>query len=310
MVSFEGVARLARRGFLAGAVGLVPLWAFSGGTVDGQEGKLDVLHIGSSGTLNPQEGKQDEKSSLETLKAFIKEETGLNNEIERQKSWQELLDKMSKGQLQVGVFQGFEYAYAQEKHPDLKPLAVSVNVYVYPVVHVVTGRDNKAKDFAGLQGQSLALVTNGPGYIRMFVDRQSEAAGKNTDAFFSKIEKRDNFEDALDDAVDGVVNAAAADRAALDAFKRRKPGRFNRLKEVAHSKPLPPGVVAYYGNFLDETRRKQFRDGLLNAANKDKGQTMLTLFRLTGFKEPPADFEKVLADCRAAYPPQDTGKSK
>src|SRR5579883_496934 len=104
MVSFEGVFHLARRGLLAGAAALVPLLAFSGSAVDGEEGKLDVLHVGASGTLNPEAGKQDEKSSLDTLKAFIKDETGLNSEIERQKNWQELLDKMSKGQLQVGVF--------------------------------------------------------------------------------------------------------------------------------------------------------------------------------------------------------------
>jgi ABC-type phosphate/phosphonate transport system substrate-binding protein len=310
MVSLEGMVRLARRVLLAGAVALAPLLAFSGAAVNGQQGKLDVLRIGSSGTLNPSGGKQDEKSSLDTLKAFIKDETGLDSEIERLKTWQELLDKMAKGQLQVGVFQGFEYAYAQEKHPDLKPLAVSVNVYVYPVVYVVTGRDNKAKDFAGLQGQSLALLADSPGYVRLFIDRQCEAAGKKTDAFFSKIETRDNYEVALDDAVDGVVAAAAADRAALDAFKRRKPGRFNKLKPVAQSQPLPPAVVAYYGNHLDEATRKQFRKGLLEAANKEKGQTMLTLFRLTGFQEPPADFEKVLADTRAAYPPKADGKSK
>lgn len=310
MVSFESVVRLTRRGLLVAALALVPLVAFSGAPAEGQEDKLDVLKIGTSGTMNPQGGKQEEKSSLDTLKAFIKDETGLTSEIERQGSWQELVDKMAKGQLQVGVFQGFEYAYAQENHPDLKPLALAVNVYVYPVVYVVTNRDNKAKDFAGLQGQSIALVNNAPGYIRMFVDRQCEAAGKKAEAFFSKIETRDNFEDALDDAVDGVVNAAAADRAALDAYKRRKPGRFNRLKEVARSRPLPPAVVAYYGNHLDEARRKQFRQGLLDAANKEKGQTMLTLFRLTGFQAPPADFEKVLAATRTAYPLQGDGKGK
>jgi ABC-type phosphate/phosphonate transport system substrate-binding protein len=178
------------------------------------------------------------------------------------------------------------------------------------VAYVVTGRDNPAKDFAGLQGKSLAMLGESPGYLRLYVDRQCEAAGKKTNEFFSKVESRDSFEDALDDAVDGVVNAAAADRAALDAFKRRKPARFNKLRPVAQSQPFPPAVVAYYGTHLDEARRKQFTEGLLGAAKKEKGQTMLTLFRLTGFQEPPADFEKVLADTRKAYPMQEGGKSK
>ena len=36
------------------------------------------------------------------------------------------------------------------------------------------------------------------------------------------------------------------------------------------------------------------RPGLLNASQKDKGQTMLTLFRLTAFEAVPDDFDKVL----------------
>ena len=41
----------------------------------------------------------------------------------------ELADKMTKGELQLGVFQGYEFAWAQEKQPQLKPLALAVNVY-------------------------------------------------------------------------------------------------------------------------------------------------------------------------------------
>ncbi len=209
---------------------------------------------------------------------------------------------MSKGELHVGVFQGFEYAFAQEQYPDLKPLAVAVNVYVYPVVYMVAGKDDQAKDFAGLQGQSVAMVQDGAGYIDLYVRHQCKAAGKKPEEFFSRIAKRDNFEDLIDDVVDGTSNAGAADRAALEAYKRRKPGRFGRLKPVAQSQPLPPAVIAYYGNYIDEATRRQFRDGLLNASNKDKGQTMLTLFRLTGFQTPPSDFDQVLAATRAAYP--------
>src|SRR5205823_14458272 len=104
--------------------------------------------------------------------------------------------------------------------------------------------------------------------------------------------------------VDGAVQAAVADRAALEAYKQRKPGRFKQIKEVAHSQPFPPPVVAYYGNYLDAATLKRFEDGLLGAAKKEKGQTTLTLFHLTGFERPAADFAKVLADSRKNYPPE------
>jgi ABC-type amino acid transport substrate-binding protein len=48
------------------------------------------------------------------------------------------------------------------------------------------------------------------------VERQSEAGGKKAAAFFSSITSPDNIEDALDDLVDGKVQATVVDRAALE----------------------------------------------------------------------------------------------
>jgi ABC-type phosphate/phosphonate transport system substrate-binding protein len=289
------------------ACGLAALLAAAGCTVSAQ-GKIDVLHIGTSGTLAAEGGGAKEKSALESLQAFIKDETGLKNDIIREKDWRELADKMAKGELHLGVFQGYEFAWAQEKYTDLKPLALAVNVYRYPVVYVVVKRDDPAKDFAGLQGHSLCLPANGQRYLRFFAERQSQANGKDLESFFSKITSQENVEDALDDVVDGVVQATAVDRASLEAYKRRKPGRFNQLKEVARSQPFPAPLVAYYDKVLDEATLKRFRDGLLGASRKERGQTMLTLFRLTGFDPVPEDFGKVLAQSREAYPPETKSK--
>ncbi|HEV3083844.1 MAG TPA: PhnD/SsuA/transferrin family substrate-binding protein [Gemmataceae bacterium] len=265
-----------------------------------RQAKIDLLRIGSSGSLT---SEKKEESAQETLKAFIQEETGLSNEIVRLKDWRELSDKMVKGELHLGVYQGYEFAWAQEKQPQLKPLALAVNVYRYPVAYVVTQRESAAKDIAGLQGQSISIPAGVQRFLRLFVERESQKTGKKLEEFFSKITAPENVEDALDDVVDGVVQASVVDRAALEAYKRRKPGRFKKLKEVAHSQPFPPPLVAYYGDALDEVTRERFRQGLLNASQKDKGQTMLTLFRLTGFEGVPEDFDKVLTETRKNYPP-------
>jgi ABC-type phosphate/phosphonate transport system substrate-binding protein len=267
------------------------------------QSKIDVLRIGTSGTLTGENSDSKEKAALETLQSFIQEETGLNNQVIRQKDWRVLTDQLTSKQLHLGVFQGYEFAWAQEQHPDLKPLAVAINVYTYPVAYVVVQRNGPIKDFTGLQGQSLALPTTSAGFVRLFLDRQAQRAGKTFDTFFGKVSHPENAEDALDDVVDGVVKATVADRATLESYKRRKPGRFNQLKEVARSQPFPPPVVAYYDTVLDEATLQRFRDGLLNAAKKEKGQTLLTLFRLTGFVTVPRDFEGVLAETRKAYPP-------
>jgi ABC-type phosphate/phosphonate transport system substrate-binding protein len=206
------------------------LGALSGRAVQGQQAKIDVLHVGTSGTLTGDPSGSREKTALETLQSFIKEETGLDNDILRQKSWRELADKMSKQQLHLGVFQGYEFAWAQEQHPKLKPLAVAVNVYTYPLAYLVVKRDNPAKDFAGLKGQSLAIPATGALYLNLFAERQAQHSGKALEAFFSKVSHPDNVEDALDDVVDGVLKAVVTDRAALEAYKRRKPGRFQPVE--------------------------------------------------------------------------------
>jgi ABC-type phosphate/phosphonate transport system substrate-binding protein len=277
--------------------------AFLAAAAYGQPPGVGVLHVGATGTLTGHADSPKEKAGLETLRRFIKDETGLTSEIAGQMDWQELATQMAKGRFQVGVFQGYEFAWAQEKHADLKPLTLGVNVHRYSVTHVVVRRDHPAKDFAALQGQALSLPTTSQAFPRLFLDRQSQASGQTAEKFFSQITSPDNVEDALDEVLDGKTQVAVVDQAALEAYKRRKPGRANQLKEVSRSQAVPPLVVAYYGAALDETTLRRFKDGLLGAARKEKGEMLLTLSRLTGFEGVPADFGRVLAATRKAYPP-------
>jgi len=280
------------------ALGVLLLTA---GTALPEDGK--VLHIGASESLHGGPTGNKEKVALESLRKLIKEETGLANDIVDLKTWREVADRMSRGQLQVGVLPGHEFAWAQEKDPKIKPLALAVNTHRYPIACLVVGKDSTCKDFAGLQGKPFALSPAEGSHVRLFVDRQIQAAGKKLDAFFSKISAPDNIEDALDDVVDGTVQATVVDRAGLEAYKRRKPGRFSQLKELARSAAVPPTVIAYYDAALDAGTIKRFRDGLLGANRKEKGQTLLTFFRLTGFETIPKDFDQVVNETCKAYPP-------
>jgi ABC-type phosphate/phosphonate transport system substrate-binding protein len=302
MPSLSPPRRVSRPQGLLLAAALAAVVAVPGAAAHGQSAP-SVLRIGSSGSLTTAPGT-NEKAALETLKDFIKEQTGLDDEIVRQKDWRELADKMSKGRLHLGDFQGYEFAWAQEKYPGLRPLAVAVNVYTYPTVYVVTRRDNPPTNFAGLQGQSVVLPAGGADHVSLFIDRQCEAQGKTAKTFFSRVTTTDNVEDAVDDVVDGKVQAVAADRAALEAYKQRKPGRFGQLKAVATSAPFPPAaIVADYEGVLDQGTRQRVRDGLLRAHRSDRGQTLLTMFKLTRFDAPPPDLDRVLAETRKAYPP-------
>jgi ABC-type phosphate/phosphonate transport system substrate-binding protein len=269
----------------------------------GQPAKIDILRIGSTGSLTGNADSPREKAGTETLRSFIKDETGMKNEVLPKKNWQDLAGNLAKGEVHLGVFAGYEFAWLKEKNADLKPLALGVNGYRYPSAHLMAKSDSPARDFAGLQGQSLALPVTNQSFLRLFLERRSEAAGKKVESFFSQIVSPDTVEDALDDVVDGKVQVTAVDQAAYEAYKRRKPGRFKQLKEVVRSERFPPIVVAYYGSTLDADTLRRFKDGLLGAAGKPKGETLLTLSHLTGFEAVPDDFARMLAATRKAYPP-------
>jgi len=299
-----------RRAPLFGAAALTALLAVLALSVEvrGRRAEAKVLRIGSSGSLAAEKSKQREKAALTSLKDFIRTETGMDDEIVQFKDWQELRHQLDDNKVQVGVFQGYEFAWAQEKDAALKPLAVAVDVNLYPVAYVVTRRDDAVKDFAGLKGKTLAMDAEGPRFLKLYVDRQCQANGAKTEAFFTKVLPEDNAEDVLDAVVDGKAQAAVAEQAALEGYRRRKPGRFNQLKEVARSQPFPPVVIAYRDKGLDEATLTKFRDGLLKANQTDRGQQMLTLFRLTGFQAVPNDFPQALARTRKDYPPEGAGQ--
>jgi ABC-type phosphate/phosphonate transport system substrate-binding protein len=264
--------------------------------------KVDVLRIGTTGALATEKQTDKEKSALVSLKGFIKEVTGYNNDITRETDWKELTDKLTSGERHIGVYQGYEFAWATKDHPDLKPLALAINLYRYPTVHVVTNKDNPAAGFADLKGQALVLPDSGQPFLRLFAQREARAQGKELSDFFAKIITQANVEDCIDDVVDGTVQAAVIDRAALEAFKQRKPGRFKKLKELAKSPPMPPLVVAYFGSSLDDAELKNLQDQLLKAGKTEKGRILLNLFHMTDFNVVGDDFEGILAETRKQFP--------
>ncbi|MBL8800139.1 MAG: PhnD/SsuA/transferrin family substrate-binding protein, partial [Planctomycetia bacterium] len=263
------------RGCLLLAALLLPAWLAE--PITAQQGKLKMLRIGTSGRVAGDAGNDDDnQTALNTMRSFIRNETGMDSEIVELKGWRELADKLTAGTLQIGVFQGAEFAWAEAVDPELTPLALAVNVQRYRYAHVLVKQSNPARDFAGLKGQSLSLPRIGQSHFRVYLDRQAEAQkADSAAAFFGKITEPDNLEDALDDVVDGVVQVAVAERVGLEAYKRRKPGRAAQLREVARSEAFSPPVVAARGNTLDSATRKKFQDGLIQAHTKEKERRLL-----------------------------------
>jgi ABC-type phosphate/phosphonate transport system substrate-binding protein len=266
--------------------------------------KIPVLHIGTTEAVveeNLPEGS-DETAVEATYGHFIQAVTGFGSDFVALDNHEVLAERLASGKLQLGIFMGYEFAWAQAQHPKLRVLAVSVNhdLYRYPVL--VVHRDGPVSDLAGLKGRTLALPRNGQGYGRLFVAAQSRRAGQDPGAFLGHIDSFEDVETPLDDIVDQTAQAAVVDRLSLEAYQRRKPGRFARLKTLSESPPMPPALIAYYDGNLEPQTVTRLRDELSKAHEQIEGEQLLMLFRLTRFAPPSADFERVLADTRKTYP--------
>jgi ABC-type phosphate/phosphonate transport system substrate-binding protein len=268
-------------------------------------GKLPVLHIGATEAFvaeNVPEGS-DETAADAAYQQLLQDLTGFGSDIVALENHEVLAERLAGGRLQLGVFMGYEFAWAQARHPKLKVLAVGVNNHFYQQPALVVRRDGPVGGLADLRGKTLALPRSGQGYGRLFLAAQSWRAGLDPGAFLGHIDSFEDAETPLDEVFNETEPAAVVDRLALEAYRRRRPGRFARLRTLSESPPMPPALIAaYYDGNLDPQTVTRLRDGLTKAHQQIRGEQFLMLFRLTRIALPPRDFERVLADTRRTYP--------
>src|SRR5207237_918546 len=151
------------------------------------------------------------------------------------------------------------------KHPELRPLMIAVNQQRHLQAFVIVRSDSQATSFKDLQDKPFALPRQTREHCNLYLERECQSARKAPRVYFSKITNPPNSEEAIDDLFDGVVQAAVVDDVSLDSYKRRKPGRFAKLKVLQTSEIFPAAVVAYRPGAIDEARLKRFREGMMNA---------------------------------------------
>ncbi|HKB36588.1 MAG TPA: hypothetical protein VKD72_09055, partial [Gemmataceae bacterium] len=141
MISYRSAPRNLRALLALTACALGAFLAMPGAGGRGQQARVEVLRIGTCSTMTGDAESPREKAAAKTLRGFIKDETGLNNEVLRRDNWQEVADELPRGRLHLALFQGYEFAWAQERHPGIRPLALGVNVHTYPSACVVARRN-------------------------------------------------------------------------------------------------------------------------------------------------------------------------
>jgi ABC-type phosphate/phosphonate transport system substrate-binding protein len=291
------------------ALGLATVVA-SASVGEDRESAPKKIRIGMVGTLFRDIPEPMIQVLMQPFGALMQTQTGMSGELIKVGSAENLGQQLAGDQVELGVFHGFEFAWARQKHPGLQPLMIAVNQQHHLRALLIVRKECAATSWADLKGKRLALPQGSREHCRLFLDRHCQELGRDTARFFSQIATPANVEEALDKVVDDAVEAAVVDNISLERFQRRKPGRFARLRTLAESEVFPAAVVAYRPGAINEELLQRFRTGMLNASDTALGRQLLTLWKLTGFEAVPADYDQTLKAIVKAYPPPKVPKSE
>jgi ABC-type phosphate/phosphonate transport system substrate-binding protein len=282
----------------AGLAGLVP-----GRPATGEELKTSTVHIGLTGSLFRDTPEVLMHAMTRPFKSLMESQTGLSGELLPGIKPDELSQRLKDDKLQLAVFQGFEFAWARQKYPALKPLMIAINQQKWLSAQVVVRDDNGTGKLDDLKGKTIAVPCRSRAHCHLFLDRRCEALGKPPKDYFAKVLTPLTGEEAVDAVVNGRADAALADGCFLDWYEKHKPARFARVKAVVKSEVFPATVVAYYANSMDDATLRRFREGMLSAKDNPRGVELMTLCQMTSFEPVPDDYDKVCKEIVKAYPP-------
>ena len=102
-------------------------WLGSAASARADEKKARRLRIAMVESLFRDSPAALAKPVVEAFRMMVQAQTGLDSEILRGDPACRLGGRICDNDVQIGIFQGVEYAWAKQKNPELKPLMVIIN---------------------------------------------------------------------------------------------------------------------------------------------------------------------------------------
>lgn len=244
---------------------------------------------------------------MPTFNKLMEKQTGVHGQIVMLKGADEVGRELSDHKVQLAVFHGYEFAWAQAKHPDLKPLVVAIKQDSKLSAQVVVATDANIEKLDDLRGQPVAIPRGTPEHCRLFLARRTRAIGQRQEKFFGKFTTPMHVAAALDDVATGKVKATVVDSVAWQNYQWMNPGRARKLRSLLKSENFPTGVIAYSDGGMPEVDLKKFKDGLTSAHQNPEGLQLMMLWKMSRFDKVPPDYQQSLVDIAKAYPPPISG---
>ena len=241
---------------------------------------------------------------MPTFSRLMESQTGVHGHLVMLKSGDEVGNQLNDNKIQYAVFHGFEFAWAQHKHKDLKPLVIVIsNQSPKLTAQVVVASDSSFEKLDDLKGHKVAIPRGTREHCRLFLSRRLHGIGHKQEKFFASETTPPNVATALEDVMAGKVQATVVDGAAWENFKWLNPVKASKLKTLMQSETFPTGVIAYKEGNVAESDLKKFRDGLTSAHQRPEGLQLMMLWKMNRFEVVPADYSQLLVDTVRLYPP-------
>lgn len=238
-----------------------------------------------------------------TFNALTRECTGLNGHMVVGGDAFELCKRLEANELQFACFQGIEYAWVHERHPDIVPMMVAIYRHHHLRANLVVRKDSDVAGFQELRGKDLALPRKSKEHCRLFLERNCNDCGQcESKDFFNKVTRPMSMEGALDDVCAGRVQACIVDAVALENYTSIKPGCAARLRVAKQSETFPPAVICYRKGALPEETLAKFRSGMMNANKSEKTREMMNMYMISSFEPLPSDYFFTVSEILKTYP--------
>jgi ABC-type phosphate/phosphonate transport system substrate-binding protein len=240
---------------------------------------------------------------LPTFGRLMESQTGMKGEPIMLAGAEEVTQQLLDNRVHFGVYHGFEYAWAQSKHNELKPLVVAIGQSPKLQAQLIVAKDSKIEKLEDLKDQKVAIPHGTREHVRLFLSRRTRGIGHRQEKFFKEITNPQHVAAALDDVATGKVQATVVDSVAWEDYKFVNPGRAARLRPLMKSETFPTGVIVYKEGGLGEQDLNKFKSGLTTAHQRAEGLQLMMLWKMSRFDVVPADYQQMLTEIVRAYPP-------
>ena len=232
------------------------------------------------------------------FKKMMKDSTGINGNLRILPDPMTLARELDQGKVQIGVMQGYEFAWAKSKYPQLDAIAMAVPMREQQTFCLVKW-DSKAANIHDLKEGKISLPPL-PDYCQLYFAKIKDEHMKG--AQFAGQLKASSGTDAIEQVIDGKSECTIVDSITLNWYQKIYPGPYKNLKILCQSKPFPNACIVVKKGQLSDDTIQRFAKALMDAKNDPVGKPMLDNWKLLGFSRVPADYDAKLKAIEEAYP--------